>query len=139
MNKKLVLLTVASILTTVSPTLAQLDQVFSRVFKQVLEKDLILSPGEHARHYLDAAAEADSVLTRGLNALIASNVSSFPLTATVAGVTFDWSTGKPVSITQSLGPIFAETAETLGRAHAPRKWSSAWKKAGRVFPAGFFV
>lgn len=115
MNKKLVLLTVASILTTVSPTLAQLDQVFSRVFKQVLEKDLILSPGEHARHYLDAAAEADSVLTRGLNALIASNVSSFPLTATVAGVTFDWSTGKPVSITQSLGPIFAETAETLGK------------------------
>jgi len=98
-----------------SPTYAQLDKVFNRVFDQVLREDLKLSPGVHARHYFDAAASADMVLTPGLNALIAGNVSSFPLTSTIAGVTYDFSTGRPVPITESLGPIFAETAETLGK------------------------
>ncbi|MGH7496080.1 MAG: transporter [bacterium] len=117
MNKKTVLLALAGILASASATQAQLklDKVFENIFNKVLNQDLILSPGDHARHYLDAAADANRVLTPALNALIASNVSSFPLTATTAGVTFDWSTGRPVSITQSLGPIFAETAETLGK------------------------
>ncbi len=74
-----------------------------------------LSPGDHAGHYLDAAAEANRVLTPGLNALIASNVSSFPLTSTIAGITWDISSGAPVSIKESLGPILSETAETLGK------------------------
>jgi hypothetical protein len=115
MNKKNGLFALVFILVSASATHAQLNQVFDRIFNQVLNVDLKLSPGDHAGHYLDAAAEANRVLTPGLNALIASNVSSFPLTATVAGVTFDWSTGRPVKITESLGPILSETAETLGK------------------------
>lgn len=115
MFKKVVLLCLFSMLVFANVGQAQLDQVFNRVFDKVLKDDLQLSPGNHAQHYFPAAETANETLTPGLNALIASNIASFPLTSTVAGVTFDFSTGQPVSITESLGPIFAETAETLGK------------------------
>lgn len=69
----------------------------------------------HAEHFKDASLEAVNVLTPALNSLIAGNVSSFPLSSTSAGVTFDFSTGLPVSISESMGPIFAETGKTLGK------------------------
>lgn len=101
----------------VDPLSAQLSETFSKVFTDILARQLQLSgsPGEHGTHFLEAADLANSELGPALNSLIASNVSSFPLSSTSAGVTFDFSTGKPVSITESLGPIFAETAETLGK------------------------
>ncbi|MGI0014075.1 MAG: transporter [Nitrososphaera sp.] len=114
MNKR-ILMSLLGILFFASTTSAQLNQTFSRIFDRVLNDDLKLSPGEHARHYLDAAAEANGVLTPGLNALIASNVSSFPLTSTIAGITWNIYSGAPVSIKESLGPILSETAETLGK------------------------
>jgi hypothetical protein len=101
---------------TTSTAFAQLDQLFkTQVFDRILRDELQRSPGSHAQHYFPAAEAANRALTPGLNALIASNVSSFPLTATIAGVTFDISAGRPVKITESLGPIFSETAETLGK------------------------
>lgn len=94
---------------------AQLNQVFEDIFNKILIEKLTLSPGAHANHFLPAAENANENLTPALNNLIASNVSSFPLSATIAGMTFDFSTGQPVSVTESLGPILAETAETLGK------------------------
>jgi hypothetical protein len=94
---------------------AQLSGVFERIFNTILVDELTLSPGLHAQHFIPAAEIANLNLTPALNSLIASNVSSFPLSSTVAGVTFDFSTGMPVKITESLGPIFAETAQTLGK------------------------
>jgi len=113
MNKRLWLV-VFSLLLVTSSARAQLDRVFGSIFDRVLGQDLQLI-GEHGTHFREAAAQANRVLTPGLNALIASNVSSFPLTSTIAGATYDLSSGRPVKITESLGPIFAETASTLGK------------------------
>jgi len=115
MKNKLVGLIVLAMLAVTRPGYAQLNKVFADLFEQVLRKDLQLTFGAHSTHFVDAAAEANRVLTPGLNSLIASNISSFPLTSTIAGLTYDFSSGRPVPITGSLGPIFAETAETLGK------------------------
>lgn len=110
--KKMVLLTT---LLVVDSAHGQLDQVFDDIFNEILVKRLQLSLGEHKDHFVPAAQIASAQLTPALNSLIASNVSSFPLSSTAAGVTFDFSTGQPVSIRESLGPIFSENAGTLGK------------------------
>jgi hypothetical protein len=126
MKKRLALLSFVGALMVAGPTYAQLDQLFDRIFNKILRDDLRLSTGgtdttqqaidrTHGIHYFPAARLANEKLTPALNSLIASNVSSFPLSSTVAGVTFDISSGLPVKITESLGPIFAETAATLGK------------------------
>ena len=117
LRKKFFLCCFVGTLFFVSPVSAQLNEVFGTIFNEILKQRLQLSgsPGQHGTHFIEAADKADSELTPALNSLIANNVSSFPLSSTTAGVTFDFSTGKPVSITESLGPIFAETAQTLGK------------------------
>lgn len=107
---------------------AQLDKVFEDVFIDILgskERDGALAyvsppngtPDQnHANHFIPASEAANSVLVPALNRLIASNVSSFPLSSTSAGIrSFDFSTGQPVAVRGSLGPIFAETGRTLGK------------------------
>jgi len=96
---------------------AQLNTVFSNVFDEILARRLDTTGvvSVHGRHFFPAAALANSELTPALNSLVSSNVSSFPLSSTSVGVTFDFSTGLPVSITESMGPIFAETGRTLGK------------------------
>jgi hypothetical protein len=98
-------------------TYAQLNTTFSDLFNEVLVVRLQKSgsPGLHGSHFLASAAKANAELVPGLNSLIAGNISSFPLSATSAGILFDFSTGQPVPVTESLGPIFAENAKTLGR------------------------
>jgi len=98
----------------VLPARAQLSNTFDGVFDATLREGFQLSPGAHANHFLPAAEEANAALTPALNSLIAGNIASFPLSSSVAGITFDFSTGQPVPIQGSLGPIFAENAETLG-------------------------
>ncbi|NNF13269.1 MAG: hypothetical protein HKN72_08605, partial [Gemmatimonadetes bacterium] len=98
-----------------TPVSAQLNEVFEDLFNRLLTEDLSFSPnGRHGRHFFDAAAQANDRLTPALNSLIANAVTSFPLSSTVAGITFDFPAGQPVSIRESLGPIFGETGETLG-------------------------
>lgn len=115
MRKQLACLIVLAMLAVTRPGYAQLNRVFEELFKKVLDEDLIKTGDGHGTHFRNAAADANRDLTPALNSLIASNISSFPLASTIAGVTYDWSTGRPVPITGSLGPIFAETAETLGK------------------------
>lgn len=114
MLRTTLLLAFSGLLTFASPAQAQFDQTLEQVFDRILRENFQLSPGPHADHYLPAADVATSALTPALSALISSNVSSFPLSATIGGVTFDFSTGQPVSVVESQGPIFAEIAETLG-------------------------
>lgn len=107
----------AAALAPLMPTAAvaqQLDDTFTIVFDSFLRSGFRLSPGAHGNHYLPASVEANEQLAPALSSLIASNVASFPLSSTVAGVSFDFSSGQPVTVRESLGPIFAETAETLG-------------------------
>lgn len=93
----------------------QLNTIFQGKFDDILKDALQKSPGQHGNHFIEAAERAATELSPALNNLIAGNISSFPLSSTSAGVTFDFSTGQPVSVSESLGPIFAETAKTLGK------------------------
>jgi hypothetical protein len=94
---------------------AQLNTTFGDVFNEILVNRLQLSPGPHGRHFFPGARLADSVLTPALNDLVVANTSSFPLNSTGVGLTFDLSSGIPVPVAGSLGPIFSETRQTLGK------------------------
>ncbi len=94
---------------------AQLNTVFSDIFNEILETRLELSPGRHANHFVPAANQANAELVPALNSLITGDISSFPLSSTSPRVGFDFSSGRPVSVTESLGPIMSETAEPLGK------------------------
>lgn len=112
------LLAAAVLLTLAArPSSAQLTSTFSDLFNQILGEELALSPGQHAGHFEPAAEIAVGTLTPAFNGLIAGNITSFPLSSTAAGVTFDFSSGQPVSVLESQGPIFAEIAQTLGKSH----------------------
>lgn len=115
MHRLATLSTVLLLLFATQPAHGQLDQTFQNLFDQILIEDFQLSPGPHRNHFIPAAELANGVLTPALNRMIASNVASFPLSSTVAGVTFDFSSGQPVATSEGLGPIFAETASTLGQ------------------------
>ena len=99
----------------ITPLKAQLNTLFQEQFDAILIDALKKSPFTHGEHFIEEAELAAQTLSPALNSLISNNISSFPLSATSAGVSFDFSSGKPVSITESLGPIFAETGRTLGK------------------------
>jgi len=103
------------IFASVQPARAQLNTVFSDLFNEVLVNRLKLSPGKHLDHFKPAAAQANAELVPALNSLITGDISSFPLTSTSPRIGFDFSTGRPIPVTESLGPIMAETAEPLGK------------------------
>jgi len=117
MRKNAIFLSLVGILLLARPAVAQLNQVFTGIFNEILNTRFTLSGslGQHGTHFQEAARTATQQLSPALNSLIASNVSSFPLSATAAGATFDFSTGAPVMLRESLGPIFAENARTLGQ------------------------
>jgi len=98
---------------------AQIEAEFKNLVDKFLREDIsgpdALDSNNHGEHFIPAADKAQVSLVDALNRLVASNISSFPLNSTTAGVSFDFSTGQPVSIRESLGPIFAETGKTLGK------------------------
>lgn len=64
----------------------------------------------HAPHFLATSLQGlDS-----LNTALASNLGLFAFNSTVSGFTFDIERGVPVRTTESLGPLLAERAPTLG-------------------------
>jgi hypothetical protein len=93
---------------------AQLNTVFNGIWLDILKTGLSTAPADHGSHYLSANAEAN-LLSPALNALIAGTISSFPLSSTSGGVTFDFSSGTVQVTTENSRPVFAETAKTLGR------------------------
>lgn len=115
MKKHLALISCVLVMGCANAAFAQLNNTFQKVFDYFLRDKIQLSGSFHGPHYLPAAMQADNLLKPALNSLIATNVSSFPLSSTAAGVTFDFSSGRPASIIESLGPIFAETGATLGK------------------------
>jgi hypothetical protein len=115
--RRIALFSVACLVLPVAPAHAQLDKVFSDIFNEILDVRLLRSgsPGQHGTHFLESADRANKELVPALNGLIAGNVSSFPLSSTAGGVLFDFSTGQPVRIAESMGPILSETAKPLGK------------------------
>lgn len=84
-------------------------------FNDLLSDRLELSPGQHGEHFLPSNVASSDATINAFTNFVTSNISSFPLSSTSAGLTFDFSSGQPVSTTTSLGPIFAERAQTLGQ------------------------
>ncbi len=89
-----------------------LQEQINNMFSEVLT--LNLSPGQHGEHFLPVKVASSQALINSLNTFIGTSVASFPLSSSTAGVTFDFSTGKPVQTSTSFGPIFSERAQTIG-------------------------
>lgn len=111
---------------------AQLNTVFNSVFSTILRDRLQLSPGAHKNHYVGTAAEAESLLAPALNGLIVSNISSFPLSSTTPGVTFDFSGGELVSVQEGAGPAFADRASTIGKGRINIGFNATYLDMSRV-------
>lgn len=96
----------------------EIQGIFDEVLKPETEGgNLFLSgfQGAHGSHFIPSVVEASNATITSFSNFISANISSFPLSSTTAGLTFDFSSGVPVSTSTSLGPIFAERAQTLGR------------------------
>jgi hypothetical protein len=65
----------------------------------------------HAAHFTAESLEAFTLL----NSAIASASGTFAFNSTFTGLTFDVATGVPVETQDSLGPLLAESATTLGK------------------------
>jgi hypothetical protein len=92
-----------------------LSDQLSGIFGEVLEIQLEGSPGEHGQHFFPANVKSSETTINAFTSFISTNISSIPLSSTSAGLTFDFSTGAPVATSTSLGPIFAERAQTIGK------------------------
>ena len=87
-----------------------------QVFGDVLDLELAgPQDTEHGDHFRPANVGASARIIDALGNFISASASSFPLSSTTPGVTFDFSSGVPVAATTSAGPIFAENATTIGR------------------------
>jgi hypothetical protein len=126
------LATLLLVVLSVEKAQAQLNTVFSSVFHTILTDRLILSPGTHANHFVDAAARAESLLVPALNGLIVGNISSFPLSSTTPGVSFDFSGGQLVSVQEAAGPIFADRATTIGKGRINFGFNATFLDMSRV-------
>lgn len=65
----------------------------------------------HVPHFTDESLDAFTLL----NSAIASSTGTFAFNSTFTGITFDVATGVPVETQDSLGPLLAESATTLGK------------------------
>jgi hypothetical protein len=70
-----------------------------------------LSAGNRANDFGDAVFNSFNELTNGIGA----QTGQFAVNSTVAAYRFDVERGVPVEITKSLGPLFGERADTLGK------------------------
>ncbi len=79
----------------------------------------LLNPNGNATASRGRFIPDDGTATAGIAAsltnLVAINAASFPLTSSSAVTTFDFSTGVPVPVLTSAGPIFSDRAETIGK------------------------
>jgi hypothetical protein len=69
----------------------------------------------HGAHFLPDLAASNGAILGFLDAAIGSNASNIPLAASSSGATFKFVGGLPVRTSASLGPIFGERAQTLGK------------------------
>jgi hypothetical protein len=65
----------------------------------------------HVPHFTDESLEAFDAL----NSAVVSGIGTFAFNSTFTGISFDVATGVPVTTQDSLGPLLAERATTLGK------------------------
>lgn len=69
----------------------------------------------HGDHFLPDLAAGNAAVITFLTGSIAANTGSVPATASPSGATYKFVGGLPVKTSESVGPIFAERGQTLGR------------------------
>lgn len=69
----------------------------------------------HGMHFLPDLIAGNGAILSFLGDAIAANASDIPLSASGSGATFKFVGGLPVRTSSSLGPVFGERAQTLGR------------------------
>jgi hypothetical protein len=69
----------------------------------------------HGDHFIPALSSSNGAIIGFLTDAIAINASSAPLSASSSGTTFKFVNGVPVATSASLGPVFGERAQTLGK------------------------
>jgi hypothetical protein len=82
----------------------------------------------HAAHFTDESLEAFELL----NSAIASSAGTFAFNSTFTGITFDVATGIPVETQDSLGPLLAESATTLGKGKIDLAFGASRFKYDRI-------
>jgi hypothetical protein len=82
----------------------------------------------HAAHFTDESLEAFTLL----NSAIASSTGTFAFNSTFTGITFDVATGVPVETQDSLGPLLAESATTLGKGKIDLAFGASRFKYDRI-------
>jgi hypothetical protein len=107
------------------------DQI-AGIFSDVLELQLGGSPGAHGQHFSPANVATSAATIDALSNLISASTSNFTFSSATAGVTYDLSSGVPVRSTSSLGPVFAERAETLGRNRLNVGWNFSFLNQSRL-------
>ena len=73
---------------------------------------------QHGNHFKPSAVAENGRLIGFLTSAISTSIGNVPIATTSGGVTFRFEGGIPVKSSLSLGPIFAERAQTLGRGRA---------------------
>jgi hypothetical protein len=111
-------------LTTALPAVAQHGGVRSRIAELLsfgscgeplcLDNSVNATNG-HGRHFIPDIIARNGAIVDFLADAIAANASNLPLSATGSGITFRFVGGLPVRTSTSLGPVFGERAQTLGR------------------------
>ena len=103
-------------LSTTAAHAQTLRESLEGVFNNVLDLQLGGPPGtEHGDHFKPDNVSTSAQVIDALSSFISANASTYPLSSTTSGLTFDLSSGVPVAATTSAGPIFVEQARTLGR------------------------
>lgn len=69
----------------------------------------------HGDHFIPDIAANNGAILAFLTDAIAASAANLPLSATTSGATFRFVGGLPVRTSASLGPIFGERAQTLGK------------------------
>ena len=69
----------------------------------------------HGEHFLPDVVAGNATIIGFLTDAISVNASNLPLSASSSGVTFRFEGGLPVKTSGSLGPVFGERAQTLGK------------------------
>ncbi len=69
----------------------------------------------HGNHFVPSANQGNATVINFITGSIGGSIANVPVSATSGGATFRFEGGVPVKTSESLGPIFAERAQTLGR------------------------
>jgi len=102
---------------------SSLKQQIEDIFSNVLDIEIAGSPGEHGMHFSPNNVASSQATIDALSNSISASISNFSFSSTAAGVTYDLSSGVPERTTTSLGPIFAERAQTLGKNRINIGWN----------------